>query len=116
MTAQPDLFNLRYPDAPGWKGKSDGPSQQAAERIAGKAATLRNRALGILKMSGGGLTADEIAAEMGEHFISVRPRIAELHRQGEIRATNIRRASSTGSSSTVWTIAPALPNEIKETQ
>jgi predicted ArsR family transcriptional regulator len=89
-----------YPHAPGFK-EPGGASQEAAERIAPKAAPLRARVLALFQM-GVEATADEIADELKASILSVRPRIAELHRQGRITQTDKRRANASGMNATVW--------------
>ena len=46
-------------------------------------------------------TADEIAAAIDENFLSVRPRVSELHRGGVLEATGTRRNAS-GSPAKTW--------------
>ena len=50
----------------------------------------------------GGLTADEIAADLGESVLSIRPRVSELHRLGMIEKTKVRRRNASGMSASVW--------------
>jgi hypothetical protein len=52
-----------YPDVPGFKAY--GASQEAAKAITGAARTLRTRALLCISRTPGGMTADEVAAELG---------------------------------------------------
>jgi len=47
-------------------------------------------------------TADEMAAEIGEDVLSVRPRMTELFRKGRIVKTPLRRANKSGKKATVW--------------
>ena len=47
-------------------------------------------------------TADEMAAEIGEDVLSVRPRMTELFRKGKIVKTPLRRANKSGKKATVW--------------
>lgn len=64
--------------------------------------TIRSRALEYLKNSGGPLTADEVAAGIGKHFLSVRPRIAELNRDGLVRDTGSTRLGALGKQASLW--------------
>jgi len=91
---------MSYPYAPG--AKRDGTSAEAAAAMAGRARTLRERALAILKSRILGATADELAAAMSESVLAVRPRITELQEMGLIQATTARRRNVSGRSATVW--------------
>ena len=96
-----DLFDHHYPAEPGHK-EIGGASQGAAEAISGKAATLRDEALHLLRIHKNGLTADEIAHLMREDILTIRPRISELFAQLKIFKSDRRRPSSRGKASTVW--------------
>lgn len=99
---QPDLFTYTpppsYPESPGYK--APGPSQEAAAGIAEDAATLRGKALDVLKASS--LTADEVASRLDRNILSIRPRLSELRTKGLIRDTGERRLNRSGKSATVW--------------
>jgi predicted ArsR family transcriptional regulator len=95
--------NHTYPDAPGFKVA--GPSQQAAEAITGKAARLRATVLAQIAQYRAGATADEIATDLNLSVLSVRPRVSELHRTGEIEQTGGRRKNESGMTATVWRIS-----------
>jgi hypothetical protein len=97
----------RYPDAPGFK--VPGPSEQAAEAIAPIASNLRARVLTAISRAPAGLTADAVAARLNRSILSVRPRVAELHRQGLIRAAVARGKNASGMSASVWVVSPPLP-------
>ena len=102
MTADADI----YPDAPGFK--VHGPSEEAAERVASHAKVLRAKVLAHFKTCfPEGRTADEVATEMNLSVLSVRPRVSELHRNGELRDTGARRANTSGMTATVWQFVPA---------
>lgn len=99
-------------------------SKDAAEAIekSGKAQTLRSEVLRVLYVDRAcqcnlmmpwdfapslpsedtGMTADEIAAELGESPFSIRPRVTELSKQGLITRTGERRKSCNGRMSAVW--------------
>lgn len=90
-------------------------SKDAADAIedSGKAQTLRDEVVRVLRIEQAsaqrfiatkayGMTADEIAAELGESVFSIRPRVAELHKRGVIVKTGERRKSSNGRPSHVW--------------
>lgn len=90
-----------YPSAPGHK-EIGGASQGAADDIKPRASILRDRCLQALSRRP--MTADEVAAAIGEDILSVRPRITELHRMGLAFKTDARRPSSNGKPQTVWSI------------
>jgi hypothetical protein len=101
-----------YPDAPGFK--AEGASKEAANAMAGTARTLRARALLCISRTPGGLTADEVAAELGASPFAVRPRITELNRRGQIERADERRRNASGMTATVWRRAKPLGFERKE--
>jgi hypothetical protein len=98
-----------YPDAPGFK--SSGTSEQAATAISGTAKTLRDQVLHTIAASPHGLTADEVANKLNKSILSVRPRVSELRRQGEIRQTGGRGKNDSGMTANRWTLAPPLPEQ-----
>jgi hypothetical protein len=73
-----------YPDVPGFKA-ANGASQEAAAAIAPRVPRLRGIVLAAFHEAPAGLTADEAAGVVDLPVLSVRPRVAELHRLGEIR-------------------------------
>jgi hypothetical protein len=90
-----------YPQHPGFK--TSGPSQEAANRIAPKAKSLRDKAIDIFKQHHRlGLTADEMAFLLNVSILSIRPRFTELARMGLIEDTGQRRRNEFGSNVTVW--------------
>ena len=91
---QPDLFT--YPNAPGYKRQ--GTSQEAAQSI--DAQTIRDACLACFYESD--YTADEVADKLKLSVLAVRPRITELQRKGEIRATFRRRRNASGRNAIVW--------------
>jgi hypothetical protein len=102
----------RYPDGPGFK--VSGPSEQAALAIADVARTLREQVRFTIAGSAHGLTADEVATKINRSILSVRPRVSELHRQGEIRQTGARGKNDSGMSASVWVIAQTVrPSELE---
>ena len=94
-----------YPNQPGFKERG-GPSQEAAEKVKDKAATLRQEVHDCLRIAE--CTADECAAILERDILSIRPRFSELRAQGLIeKATDEdgkprRRKSSRGASQAVW--------------
>src|SRR3977135_4331777 len=101
------MSELVYPDAPGFK--ASGPSQDAAKAISSTAARMRAAVLTKIAQRPAGATADKIAHELGLSVLSVRPRVSELKRAGEIRPTSARRKNDSGMTATVWQLPPPLP-------
>ncbi|WP_049806691.1 hypothetical protein [Bradyrhizobium genomosp. III] len=95
-----------YPDNPGFK--ASGTSQEAAQAIAGHAKKLRARVLGEIASTPAGLSADEVAGRLKASILSVRPRVSELHRAGEIRRSEERVKNASGMAAAVWVVAPPL--------
>jgi hypothetical protein len=95
-----------YPSAPGFKAA--GPSEEAAKAIASVAATLRNQVRDAIANAPGGLTADEVAHKLNRSILSVRPRVSELRRLGEIKQSGARGKNESGMSASVWVLSPRL--------
>jgi len=93
-----DLF--RYPRAAGAKARDT--SHDAAHAITPAAPLLRDQCLAVIRSSRG-LTADEVAGRLGLSILSVRPRITELARLGQIRDSGTRRPNASGRTAIVWT-------------
>ncbi|TGN75946.1 hypothetical protein EOW77_0032270 [Bradyrhizobium yuanmingense] len=98
-----------YPESPGFKAA--GTSQEAAQAIAGHARNLRARVLGAIASEPAGLSADAVADRLGASILSVRPRVSELHRSGEIRRSEERVRNSSGMNAAVWVVSPPLQND-----
>jgi hypothetical protein len=96
--------NQGYPTSPGFK--APGPSELAANAISPTAAKLRAMVLAEFQRTGAGLTADEIAKDLNLSVLSVRPRVSELRRNGQIEQTGSRRKNASGMTATVWRISP----------
>ena len=98
---------MSYPENPGYK--APGPSSEAARKVTRHAATIRDRVLQFLQSRhSAGFTPDRIAAFLGISILSVRPRITELHLQGEIEPTGERGKNESGMSAQCWrAVAPA---------
>jgi hypothetical protein len=71
-----------YPSKPGFY--DSGYSEEAAALIESKAATLRGKVVAVLKRHPSGLTPDQVAHEMSESILSIRPRVTELRIAGII--------------------------------
>jgi len=105
--ATPDLFNWTpppsYPDAPGHRHVDT--SIEAAAEIANRAHTLREECMDMIKASPDGLTADQVAARLGESVLSIRPRITELKKTGRIVDSGRRRKNHSGRRAAVMVAA-----------
>ena len=78
-------------------------SEEAAAHIQPVAATLRALTRQAYAAAGSeGLTADECAAVLGYSILSIRPRVTELGRLGEIEDSGNRRKNGSGRSAIVW--------------
>lgn len=95
---------LTYPMVAG--AKANGTSRDAAQGIegSGKAARLRDLVAAWFRAGNTG-TADECAHALREDVLSVRPRVAELHKRGIIVPTGERRRADGGRSANVWRAA-----------
>lgn len=104
-----DLFSaaVRYPNRAGFKEKG-GTSQEAAAAIEakGRAATLRAKVLGAFELGWQG-TADELAFNLGESILSIRPRVTELHKQGRLERSGVRHVNESGAYAHVWRLTTA---------
>lgn len=89
-----------YPHAPGYKTVNPETSQQAATAVKSRAETLRELVLEKFRL--GSATADEIATKLNESVLTIRPRVAELHKQGKLADTGVRRHNASGHSAAVW--------------
>ncbi len=90
----------QYPQLPGANQRDT--SLAAAEMMADKAPTLRELCKAALKASDGGLTADEVAEVLDQSILSIRPRLTELGRLGEIEDAGERRKNQSGKKAIVW--------------
>ncbi len=80
---------------------------ESKARIEGRASILRLNAFHFIQKRGKrGATADELAAELGESVLSIRPRITELFRKARIIFdSGKRRWNISGSSARVFVVA-----------
>lgn len=90
---------MSYPALPGARDRDT--SIAAADAIAGKAPNLRAATLAAIRASDG-LTADEAADVLGLSILSIRPRVTELARLGELEDSGMRRANHSGKNAIVW--------------
>ena len=96
-----DLWS--YPNRAGAKERTT--SLEAAHRIEakGRARTLRKMVLEWFSYDHES-TADEVAEQLGEDILAIRPRVTELHKQGWLEHTGQRRKNASGASAHVWRI------------
>lgn len=87
-----------YPHAPS-PGKTDTSAAAAPSvRKASDTHTLIQRRLELK----GPMTADEIATDLGQSILAIRPRVTECNKLGLIQATDERRANASGHKAIVW--------------
>lgn len=98
MSEQLDIFS--YPNGPGWKARET--SRAAAEAIAPKAATIRERVFAALKVQPG--TPEQIAKRIGEAVMNVRPRCSQLAAAGLIEDSGARGPAMGGRNAIVWRV------------
>jgi hypothetical protein len=90
-----------YPNAPGYK--TGGTSRDAAKAVSSRAETLREKVLQALQTRS--MTADEVAAFIGETVLATRPRLTELSKLGLIVPTGARRRNESGLKAREWRAA-----------
>lgn len=95
---------MSYPDSPGFKAV--GPSSEAAQEMTQRATTVRERVLLFLRSQHpASFTPDQIADRLEISFLTVRPRVSELHLQGEIEPDGSRCKNTSGMSAQCWRAA-----------
>lgn len=103
MSGMKDLLgDTPYPLSPGFKERGS-TSEDAARSMAGRARTLRDQTLETLK--GRPMTADEVAAQLGETVLAIRPRLSELRAKKLIEPTGEKRLNASGKDAKVWRVA-----------
>lgn len=101
------MSRFNYPDHPG--AKVGGTSEEAAKAFSRTACALRVDVLKEIAASPNGLSADAVAHRLGRSVLSIRPRVSELFRAGEIRRSDRRVKNASGLNANVWVVAPPLP-------
>lgn len=94
------LGDAPYPASPGYKEPTT--SRDAAKAMRGRGNDLRGKALTAIKNAKAGMTADEVAAALGETVLAIRPRISELNASGAIYSSGVRRTNASGLKAKVW--------------
>lgn len=97
MSGEPDLFSS-YPDNPGWKLRQT--SREAAQGVALRAGTIRDRVLAAVREKPG--TPEQVALRIGEQLMNCRPRFSELAAKGLIEDSGKRGTAMGGRQSIVW--------------
>ena len=97
MTQATLNFDMKWPVA----SAPNDTSEAAAEDMKSRAPILRERTFEQISNSTG-LTADEIAANLGESILSIRPRVSELAKRGLIIKTDRTRRNHSGKAAIVW--------------
>lgn len=92
MPDGPDLFGYvpppTYPDVPGHRGRET--SKEAAEKIASRAAVIRELVFDLVRKVGP-LAEFEITAALNMPRWTVQPRVSELRQQRRLVETGERR-------------------------
>lgn len=90
-----------YPKSPGYKEPTT--SRDAARKFRSHATDLRAQVLTAIIEAPNGLTADEVAEQLQQSVLAIRPRVSELKEQGRIeRIPGARRKNASGMSAAVW--------------
>lgn len=90
-----------YPFTPGYKETTT--SREAARKISGTAAKLRERCFEQVALAGAdGISTDQVAEALGESMLAVRPRFSELAKEGRIQKTGRRVVNASGMSANLW--------------
>jgi DNA-binding NarL/FixJ family response regulator len=97
MSEAQDLFS--YPTQDQWKAA--GTSAEAARLAAQSAPRLRARCMEVIRAAPAGLTADQVAERIGHDKCSIRARVSELYRGGQLMKMG-RRETALGASANVW--------------
>jgi len=79
-------------------------SREAAEHIAPRVQTLRDRALAVIRERPS--TADEVCEALGESVLSLRPRCTELFKLGLVEDSGLRRKNSFNRNCIVYRAVP----------
>ena len=91
-----DLFSFaaKYPDRAGHQGGDT--DKKAADEIeeSGRAEILRRKVRNFFEGLPTGATADEAADLLGEDLLSIRPRVTELYKQGDLVYEGARRKNA----------------------
>tara|TARA_R110002020_G_scaffold40582_1_gene119950 strand:+ start:6535 stop:6816 length:282 start_codon:yes stop_codon:yes gene_type:complete len=67
-----------------------------------RAKVLRKKVQNLLDGEDIGYTADQIAANVSEHILSIRPRVSELYKKELVFDTGKRGRNNSGKKAIVW--------------
>jgi hypothetical protein len=93
---QPDDI---YPTSPGWTEATT--SKEAADLIKPTAARVRERVLNLITAQPN-LSVHQISHQLELSIATVQPRVSELRRMGEIKASGQRSRNESGMSAHCW--------------
>lgn len=88
----------RYPDVPGARRRDT--SKAAADAIAPRVGSLRERVLACVKLKPG--TPERIANILGEPVMNIRPRLSELSKTGLVKDSGRRGKAMGGRKAIIW--------------
>ena len=97
---------MRYPLSPGYQAEET--SLQAAIDIEPRAGKLKELVLGVLANADEPMTADAIARALGEHPLSIRPRVSELRNTGKVIKADTKGSSDFGKRAIRWRLYQGL--------
>jgi phage tail tape-measure protein len=89
-----------YPNHAGSK-ETGGTSEQAANQINQKAATIRSRVMNLM-LAKGSMTPEDASEQLGYSILAVRPRFSELKLKGKIYKTSATKLNENGKNVRVW--------------
>lgn len=97
---------MRYPLSPGYQAEET--SLQAAIDIEPRSGKLQELVLGVLSQASEPMTADAIARALGEHPLSIRPRVSELRNKALIIKADTKGRSDFGKRAIRWQLYQGL--------
>lgn len=94
-------WRVRRPREAPYAAGSD-TSKEAADAILPRVGTLQAMVLELIQASRGGLTCDQVEAQMGGKHQTVSARVYELKNKGLIMDSGRRRLTRSGRKAVVW--------------
>ena len=94
-------FHRDYPNMPGVKAPHRSTSVAAGKAVILKQGSLKARCLSVIEKTAG-MAADEVADELGESVLNVRPAVSSLVNLGMLTDSGVRRPNATGNNQIVW--------------
>ncbi len=90
-----------YPKSPGFKEPTT--SRDAARKFRAHAHALSGEVFAAIAGAPEGLTADQVAEQLNQNVLAVRPRVSELRAEEKIEPVpGVRRKNASGMSAIVW--------------